>query len=361
MTMPGRFLLQKTMAQMAEEGCEFCVVETTSEGIKQWRHVGIDYDVAVFTNLSPEHLASHGGSFEKYREAKGKMFAALNVNGRRKNINGRKIDKTIIVNFDDENKDFFLNFAADKKMTYGLRSGSDVVALNIVAGSDGVSFDVGGENFRLDILGAFNVYNALPAIAIGRLFDVDDKLIAQGLAALKMIPGRMEEVVATSQGVSWARVFVDYAHEAKSMEAVLLAGRNIVGAAGKVIVLLGAEGGGRDKAKRPAMGKIAGQLADFIVVSNVDPYDDDPQAILNDIAIAVEAEKKVCGDNLFVMADRRQGIHKALSCAKAGDVVLITGKGAEQSITIGGQKYPWDDRTVVREEMLKLKDQMSKI
>ena len=118
--------------------------------------------------------------------------------------------------------------------------------------------------------------------------------------------------------------------------------------------MLGAEGGGRDKSKRPAMGKIVGELSDFVVVSNVDPYEDDPISILEDIAVAAEGAGKIRNINLFVIADRRDGIRKALSLASTGDVVLITGKGAEQSITIAGKKYPWDDRVVVREELEKV-------
>ncbi|MFH0814976.1 MAG: UDP-N-acetylmuramoyl-L-alanyl-D-glutamate--2,6-diaminopimelate ligase [Candidatus Falkowbacteria bacterium] len=365
MTMPGRFILQKTMAEMVDAECKFCVVETTSEGIKQWRHVGIDYDIAVFTNLSPEHLASHENDFEKYKEAKGKMFAALNVK-KHKTIDGREIDKVIVVNSDDENKDFFVNFAADKKVTFALEAhprlpagtaplaegflGADIVAQNIVELPDGVTFKVGDNNFRLNIVGGFNVYNALPAIIVANLFGVDNAAIQRGFENLAQIPGRMEEI---KQGQNF-RVFVDYAHEPKSMEAALNATRKIVGN-GKLIVLLGAEGGGRDKTKRPAMGKVAGELADFVVISNVDPYEDDPAAILRDIKVGAEAVAKIENINLFVVEDRRSGIRRALQLANVGDIVLITGKGAEQSITIAGIKYPWDDRSVVAEELTKIR------
>ena len=121
--------------------------------------------------------------------------------------------------------------------------------------------------------------------------------------------------------------------------------------AGKIIVLLGAEGGGRDKAKRPIMGKLTGKMADYVIVSNVDPYDDDPQEILEDIARAAEQAGKTRDANLFVIEDRRAGIKKALELARTGDIVIITGKGAEQSIVIGGKSLPWDDRVVVREEL----------
>ena len=120
---------------------------------------------------------------------------------------------------------------------------------------------------------------------------------------------------------------------------------------GRVIVLLGSEGGGRDKLKRPQLGEIAAKKADFVVISNVDPYEDDPKEILEDIAVAAEKFGKIRNQNLFVIEDRREGIKKALSLASPNDVVLITGKGSEQSIVIGGKRYPWDDRTVVREEL----------
>ncbi|MBI5254795.1 UDP-N-acetylmuramoyl-L-alanyl-D-glutamate--2,6-diaminopimelate ligase [Candidatus Falkowbacteria bacterium] len=350
MTMPGRFILQKTMAEMVDAKCKFCVVETTSEGIKQWRHIGIDYDVAVFTNLSPEHLAAHENSFEKYKEAKGKMFAALNVK-KRKIIDGREIQKVIIANFDDENKDFFLNFAADKKITFGLDSQADVVATNIDDAADGVTFNVSSNNYRLNIVGGFNVHNALPAIVVAKLFDINDATIQRGLENLAQIPGRMEEI---KQGQNF-RVFVDYAHEPKSMEAALNTSRKIVGN-GKLIVLLGAEGRGRDKTKRPAMGKVAGELADFVVISNVDPYEDDAAAILRDIKVGAEMAGKIENINLFVIEDRRAGIRRALKLANTDDIVLITGKGAEQSITIAGVKYPWDDRIVVSEELAKISE-----
>ena len=148
-------------------------------------------------------------------------------------------------------------------------------------------------------------------------------------------------------------VFVDYAHEKEGMNAVLETAGEIT--TGKVIVLLGAEGGGRDKAKRPILGEIAAKKADFIVISNVDPYEDDPKEICEDIAVAAEKFGKIRNKDLFVIEDRRNGIKKAISLANKNDVVLITGKGSEQSIVIGGKRYPWDDRVVVREELKNIK------
>jgi UDP-N-acetylmuramoyl-L-alanyl-D-glutamate--2,6-diaminopimelate ligase len=349
MTMPGRFILQELLHRMVGAGCKFAIVETTSEGIRQWRHCGIFYDIAVFTNLTPEHLEAHGGSFEKYKEAKGKMFKAL-YRGPHKTINGREIKKMIIANHDNLHTNYYLNFWADKKITYGI-NGGEFIAKNIFNTLDGIEFFVGENKYHLNILGKFNIYNALPAIVIGSIFNIPSEIIIKGLKNLKSIPGRMEKI---DEGQNFL-VFVDYAHEKEGMNAVLDTARDLVKEnGGRIVVLLGAEGGGRDKAKRPELGEIAAKKADFVVISNVDPYEDDPKEICEDIAVAAEKFGKKRGENLFVIEDRREGIKKALSLARENDVVLITGKGAEQSIIIGGKRFPWDDRTVVREELNKL-------
>ena len=346
MSMPNPFVIQKLMAQMVKNGCQFCVVETTSEGIKQYRHIGICYDVAVFTNLSPEHLQSHGGSFEKYKQAKGKLFKALSACKKIKD--GKEIKKVIIANKDNEHSDYFLSFKADQKITFAIKNKeADYISDDIQETINGVNFKVANQVFKIGILGKFNVYNALPAIIIGRLFGVNNDLIAKGLINLKVIPGRMEKI---DVGQDFT-VLVDYAHEKESMTNALETVNGMKKPEAKVIVLLGAEGGGRDKAKRPIMGEIAAKMADFVIVSNVDPYLDDPQQILEDIAVASEKNGKMRNQNLFVIEDRRLGIKKALSLAKTNDIVLITGKGAEQSIVIGGKRFAWDDREVVKEEL----------
>lgn len=349
MTMPGRFILQGLLKKIINAGCEYCIVETTSEGIKQWRHYGIFYDIAVFTNLSPEHLQSHGNSFEKYKEAKGVLFVAL-VKGGQKIINGKKIKKIIIANKDNPHSDYYLNFPADEKITYGTSQGGDFIASDIRGTESGVEFLVGGERYEVNIFGKFNVYNALPAIIIGSIFNISYHKIYEGLKNLSFIPGRMEKI---DEGQIFL-VFVDYAHEKESMNAVLDTAKDLFGRdGGKIIVLLGAQGGGRDKAKRPALGEVSAKKADFVIVSGDDSYEEDPREICEDIAAAAEKFGKTRDKDLFVIEDRREGIKKALSLANKNDVVLITGKGAEQSIIIGGKHYSWDDRVVVREELNK--------
>ncbi len=351
MTMPGPFVLQKMLRQMVDSGCSHCVMEVTSEGIKLFRHIGIVFDCAIFTNLTPEHLPSHGGSFEKYKQAKGKLFASLMEHV--KKLNGKYVPRVIIANNDDEHKQFFLNFPADLKITYGLRPGADWVAENIKETPEGVDFVVKNQDCHISVLGGFNVYNALPAMALAATalhLNGDD--IRKGLSNLKVIEGRMQKIEA---GQNFT-VIVDYAHEKVSMNAVLDTGRKMAGS-NKVIVLLGAEGGGRDKAKRQHMGEAAGKKADFVICSDVDPYEDDPFPIANDIAIEAEKHGKIRDQNLFVILDRREGIDKALSLAQPGDIVIITGKGAEQTMIKDGKTIPWDDRIVVKEELRKLVQQ----
>ncbi len=346
MTMPGPFVVQGYLKQMLKSNSFFAVIETTSEGIKQFRHKGIAYDFLVFTNLSPEHLPSHNNSFDKYRKAQGKVFESLKK-GKKKTISGKEIPKTIIANIDDENSQYFLSFSADKKITFGLANQADYQAQDIRNDENGVYFSIQAKPYRLNILGEFNIYNALPAIVLADILQVPHEVARDGLANLKNIPGRMEII---NQGQNFT-VLVDYAHEPKSMELALRATKKLTEHGSKLIVLLGAEGGGRDKAKRPKMGEIAAKLADIVIVSNVDPYDDNPQEIIDDIAKAAQASAKQININLFSIEDRREAIKKCLAMANAGDVVLITGKGAEQSMIIAGNKIPWDDREVVKEEL----------
>ena len=341
MTMPGPFILQKILREMKDAGCTHVEMEVTSEGMTLHREVGIYFDIAVFTNLTPEHLPSHGGSFERYKEAKTKLFASLMSHA--KTIGGIEIQKVIIANADSEHAMYYLEYPAHKKLQYGITYG-DLRAHDIVTKTDSISFSVGEEKYLLRIPGIFNIYNALPAIAIGRHFGISEKSISAGLTNLDRIPGRMERI---EEGQPFI-VFIDYAHEKVSMNLLLDTALAMRENGKKIIVLLGAEGGGRDKAKREHMGNAAGEKADYVIVSNVDPYEDDPQEIADGIAKFARLRGKRDGDDLFVILDREAGIRKALSLAAPGDIVLITGKGSEQSMCVYGKTIPWDDRPIVR-------------
>lgn len=349
MTMPGRFKIQKLLSQMRKAGCEIAIVETPSEGVEQFRHKGIAYDYFVFTVLYPEHLAIHNWDPERCTKKMLEPLAELMTQPRKK-LRGAAVAKTIIVNRDSNGWGRFWNNPADKKISFGIKEHAELSAGGVAPLPDSVKFMVSGKTFTLNIPGEYNVANALPAIAIARTLNIDDETVAKGLAGLATIPGRMEKIAA---GQPFA-VYVDYAHDGPSIEALLGSAQKMKKADRKIIITVGAEGGGRDKDKRPVMGKLCATLADTTIVTNVDPYDDDPKPIISDIVTAAVAAGAKLDKNIFSIEDRRTGINKALSLAKPDDIVLITGKGAEQSMEIGGHSIPWDDRTVVREELKKI-------
>ena len=349
MTMPGRFFIQNFLRKMVQAGCRYAIIETPSEGVEQWRHKGIFYDIAVLTTLYPEYLAVHDWDFERCKKMHLKVFEELHCQPR-KTINGKEIPKVIVVNSDNEDRELFLKPPADKKITYGLKAGADFTAVSVKTENGAVSFEVNGEKYELGTKGSFNVSNALAAIAVANSLGIDEKFIKEGLKSLSLVPGRMEKI---DEGQNFD-VFVDYAHDGPSMTAALNAVQEIKNPETKIILILGAEGGGRDKKKRPVMGKLAAEKSDYVIVTNTDPYDDDPMEIINDIADAAETAGKIKNKDLFSISDRREGIRKALKLAKNGDIVIITGKGAEQSMIVGSDKISWDDREAVRQELKKI-------
>ncbi len=333
MTMPGRIMLQKFLRESVREKCDCAVVEVTSEGIKQHRHRFIDFDVAVFTNLTPEHIESHG-SFEGYKKAKGKLFKALEKSNKK--------EKTSIVNLDDDNSDFFRSFEAEKRIDYGIEKSSQfsLQAKNINLSEEGVQFDLKGKTFGLKLKGKFNVYNSLAAIAVGMSQGVDLETSKKALEEINMVSGRMEEVIKDP-----FRVIVDYAHTPDALRKVYSSISS-----GKKICVLGSCGGGRDKWKRPQLGEIAADFCEQIILTNEDPYDEDPEEIINQVEKGVKNK----GKQAIKIVDRRDAIKKALQFAKKGDVVIITGKGSEPWMCVkGGKKISWDDRKIVKEEIKK--------
>ena len=342
MTMPGRFKLQKFLHQAVQDNCEYVVLEVTSEGIKQNRHQFIGFDSAVLTNLTKEHLESHRG-FDNYKKAKAKLFKSLKSEGKS------------IVNLDDSNAEYFLQFPAEEKWTYSIDNKqqieNNVNGLSFSSNQNGISFKVQNEQFNLNLLGKFNGYNALAAISVGITEGISLDKIKIALEEIKGIPGRLEIVIKEPY-----TVIVDYAHTPDALEKVYQAVKEISqglpnGETSKIIGVLGAAGGGRDKWKRPEFGKIAEQYLDQIIITNEDPYDEDPQEIIDQIAQGIEnkqAEKII---------DRRKAIHYALKSAQDGDVVIITGKGCEPWMCVANdKKIPWDDRLVVREEFQSFKE-----
>lgn len=347
MTMPGRFFIQKHLRMMADAGCEVVIVETTSQGIEQYRHRGIVYDIAVFTNLSPEHIESHG-SYEAYRAAKGKLFKA--INHKAKMWKGSILRPTAILNYDDKEYPYYSLISTPQKMSYGLDEKATVRATHILTTPHSVSFSVDQDRFDLSLPGTFMIPNALVAISIADLLHVPRKKISEGIHALSYIPGRMEEIKTNKN----FRVFVDYAHEKLSMRS-LISNLKQMAQGNKVIVVFGSEGGGRDKSKRKDMAEVVSELADYAVVSDTDPYEEDPELIVEEIGQYLAEYGWKRDHQYFLISDRRSGIRKALSLAQSGDIVVCTAMGAQKTmIREKGIAYPWDDREVVREELLRV-------
>jgi len=341
MTMPGRFFLQKLLKKAVRAGCQYAVLEVTSEGIKQHRHRFIDFKAAVFTNLSPEHIEAHGG-FDNYRKAKMELFKRVPLH---------------VINLDDPNAEYFLKVPAEKTYGYGIdlkigkkerelvSSGDNlklIKATDIKTSFQGIDFMVGDTPFHLNLLGGFNVYNALAAVCVGVSQNIDLATCKKGLENVGGVPGRMEKVVDEP-----FKVIVDYAFTPNALEKVY---QTIIESFNpqKLICVLGACGGGRDKWKRRVLGGLAAKYCQEVIVTNEDPYDEDPQEIINQVASGIKGRAER-------ILDRREAIKKSLKLAEAGDVVLITGKGCEASICLaGGKRVPWDDRKVAKEEFEKL-------
>ncbi len=323
MTMPGRFFLQKFLRKAVRTGCQYAILEMTSEGAVQYRHKFIKLNAMLFTNLSPEHIESHG-SFENYRSAKLKLFKALEKSREKRRI--------IVVNADDSNASYFLNFNVEERITYGLK---DLKSYKIK--KSGMTFALDNTVINSKLSGEFNLYNILAAIAFAKSQNIGMGTIKWAIEKFSGIEGRMEDI---DEGQDF-KVIVDYAHTPDSLEKVYEIFQN-----SRKICVLGSAGGGRDKWKRPKMGKIASKHCDEVILTNEDPYDEDPEKIVQDII------KGVSSGRYEIILDRREAIKKAFKYAKTGDAVIITGKGAEPWI-MGpkGDKIRWDDREVAREEL----------
>lgn len=346
MTMPGRFLLQKLLKEMLDARCDIVLLEATSEGIKMNRHVGLFYDVAVFTNLHPEHLKSHNNSFEEYRKMKGKLFENLSQLPT-KRWNGIDLEKISIINADDKNAEYFLSFDANKKLSFGSENG-DYKFSDIKETESDVSFVFEDNQYTIPLLGKFNIYNAMPAVLLAKQLEIEEEKIQEGIKNCTVIPGRMEII---DEGQDFTAI-VDYAHEAVSMRLALEAATKAKKTPeNRIIAVYGAEGGGRDISKRETMSKAVTDLADFAIVTLSDPFDADPDEINKDIVgwlkkfgFNDEGEKR----NIWDFIDRKQAIEKAVDIARPGDVILFASKGAEQSIVFKDRIEKWDDREVVR-------------
>ncbi len=325
MSMPGRFFMQRFLRKAVNKKCDYAIVEMTSQGAITYRHLFIDMDALVFTNLSPEHIEAHG-SYERYVEAK--LAIARQLGKSRKN------DRALIVNADDKESGRFMVCPADRRMTYDIRS-ADPYSVE----KEGLSFTFGGRLVHSPLSGLFNIYNILAAATAAKSQGVADETIIRAVEKFSGIRGRVERIDAGQDFT----VIVDYAHTPDSLEKlyqVFPSSRNIC--------VLGGTGGGRDAWKRSEMGRLADTYCDQVILTDEDPYDEDPRSIVDDVA-------KGMSHPPIIIMDRRLAIREALKQARTGDTVIITGKGTDPYIMgPNGTKTQWSDAKVAREELERL-------
>ncbi|MFL5846453.1 MAG: UDP-N-acetylmuramoyl-L-alanyl-D-glutamate--2,6-diaminopimelate ligase [Solirubrobacteraceae bacterium] len=321
-TTPEALELQATFAAMLAGGDKACAMEVSSHALALHRADAIHWAVAVFTNLTQDHLDFHA-DMEDYFLAKRRLFEAG--------------PETMVINLEDPyGARLFAEFP--DATTVGFGEEAEVRAENLEGDASGTSFTVDGHEHRVALPGRFNVLNALCAVAAARALGLDDATVARALGEVGPVPGRFEPV-DEGQGFS---VIVDYSHTPDSLDNALRAARDLAG--GRVYCVFGA-GGDRDRAKRPLMGRVAAELADVAIVTSDNPRSEDPQAIVDEILAGMEGH----GEPVL---DRRDAIIHAVRLAEGGDVVLIAGKGHEQGQELAnGEKVPFDDVSVAREAL----------
>ncbi|MFA7314511.1 MAG: UDP-N-acetylmuramyl-tripeptide synthetase [Candidatus Magasanikbacteria bacterium] len=358
MTMLGRMQIQKYLRKMVDKKCDVAIIETTSEGRLQYRHSFINYDIMMLTNLYTEHIESHG-SFDAYKQAKLDVFEYV-ANQKTKIINHKSIDKTAIVNCNNEYSPEFLNFNFSKKIVFGSKDEKNYLEKvmdkflfsNTSIDKDGLHFEIENHKFVAPMYGEHNIYNIVGAITIARELNIDWGIIEKAVGKFKNVPGRNEFIFeAKAKGFE---VIVDYAFEpialSKLYEVV-----DLFNPTGRIIHVCGSTGGGRDKSRRTVIGELVGKKADIFLVTDEDPYEEDPLSIIKEVSISAQKVGKKLNENLFEILDRKEAIGKAIEMAKAGDLILITGKGSEQGMCVAGEKMiHWDDRQFAREFIQKI-------
>jgi UDP-N-acetylmuramoyl-L-alanyl-D-glutamate--2,6-diaminopimelate ligase len=345
-TTPDAPDVQAYLARMVAAGSEYGVLEATSHGLAQHRVGACDFDVAVVTNITHEHLDFHG-SHDAYVAAKALLFESLSRGHRKPGV-----PKVAILNADDSSFERLQSIPADVQLTYGRSESADVRAVNIRYAPSATRFTVEvrrtaahaqSSSFELktSLIGEYNVYNCLAAVAVGFSHSIEVEAIQRGIAGMKGVIGRMERI---DEGQDFL-AFVDFAHTPRALEVALETVRRITD--GQVIVVFGCAGL-RDVQKRAWMGRIAGRLADRVVITAEDPRTEPLDEIMAQIAHGCQEAGRQESEDYWRIGDRAEAIAFAVRMAEAGDVVIVTGKGHERSMCFGSDEEPWSDHAALR-------------
>lgn len=360
LTTLGAAGLTRKLKQIKEAGAEWLVLETTSQALAQHRVWSVPYTVAVMTNVNHEHLDYHG-TFERYRDAKKKLFTLTN-----RNRSGLQVG---VANADDPSGELFAKEVAHP-ILYGIKNGNlRATKVELTPAGSRYLAKIGEDEYRIQchLPGSFNVYNSLAAVGVGRALGLRKEQIENGIASLVAVEGRMTRV---DEGQDFT-VIVDYAHTPESFEKIFSEVKPLV--ENRLWAVFGSAGR-RDEAKRKVQGEVAGKYCDMVVVTEEDDRDMDGEAILEQIAAGAQAQGKVKDKNLFLIHDREEAVAYAINNAQKGDVILLLGKGHEKSILTNGPqaeemrhiqqndddprrviKRPYDEVTVARQALQKLK------
>ncbi|WP_037353005.1 UDP-N-acetylmuramoyl-L-alanyl-D-glutamate--2,6-diaminopimelate ligase [Selenomonas sp. FC4001] len=336
-TTPDVVELQHTLAIMRDKGMDYVVMEVSSHALDQNRVAGIEFDTAVFSNLTQDHLDYHK-TLENYKLAKARLFDLLGKEGVKEN-------KTAVVNADDEAGKTMLEHAKCRHLTYGIENKASLQATNVEVLASGANFTLTEEflgklDLQLHITGIFNVYNVMAAVGAAIAEKIDPAVIEKALLKFTSVPGRFE-LVKAGQDFS---IIVDYAHTPDGVENVLNTARRI--AKKKIIAVFGC-GGDRDRTKRPIMGRLAAELADVVIATSDNPRSEDPAFILSEVEAGV---KETIGDKHHeCIIDRREAIFRAVELAETDDIVIILGKGHEDYQILKDKTIHFDDKEVARE------------
>lgn len=337
-TTPDSIELQKSFARMVDVGSDYAIMEVSSHALDLGRVKGIDYNIAVFTNLTQDHLDYHH-TMEEYRNAKGLFFSQLGNSYDKE----QKENKYAILNADDGAFEYYKRVTAAQVVTYGIDREADIRGTDIVISANGTGFTlssfIGSIEINLQMIGKFSVYNALAAATAAIVEGISLEVIKKSLESITGVDGRFE---AVNEGQDFT-VIVDYAHTPDSLENVLKTVKEF--SQGRIFCIFGA-GGDRDRTKRPIMGEIATKYSDYAIVTSDNPRSEDPEKIIADILEGVK--KSAANNNYIAITDRKSAIEYAVANATAQDVILIAGKGHETYQIIGSEVIHFDDKEIAK-------------